>query len=129
MPPRVLLVDDQQTAMNVRKMLFEEYGFTVRLAINSVACLDVLEKFAIDVVVLDYRLNDGVNGEELARSIRARWPNIPLIMLTGVMDLPETVRDVVDRVFIKGWNLPQEVIDAIRELAGNANRGRLDEAT
>jgi CheY-like chemotaxis protein len=126
MPPRVLLVDDQQTAMNIRQRLLEQYGFTVRLAINSITCLDALEKFAIDVVVLDYRLNDGVNGEELARSIRARWPNTPLIMLTGVMDLPDTARDVVDRVFIKGWNQPQEVIDAIRELA--ENRGTLDES-
>ena len=116
MPPRVLLVDDQQISMKVRKSLLEEYGFTVRVATNSRSGLDVLEEYAIDVVVLDYRLNDGVNGEQLARSIRARWANIPLIMLTGVMDLPQTAHDVVDRVFIKGWNQPQEVIDAIREL-------------
>jgi CheY-like chemotaxis protein len=109
-------VDDQQISMKVRKSLLEEYGFTVRVATNSSGCLDVLEEYATDVVVLDYRLNDGVNGEQLARSIRAKWANIPLIMLTGVMDLPQTARDVVDRVFIKGWNQPQEVIDAIREL-------------
>jgi CheY-like chemotaxis protein len=109
-------VDDQQISMKVRKSLLEEYGFMVRVATNSSGCLDVLEEYAIDLVVLDYRLNDGVNGEQLARSIRARWPNLPLIMLTGVMDLPETAREVVDRVFIKGWNQPQEVIDAIREL-------------
>ena len=94
MPPRVLLVDDQQISMKVRKSLLEEYGFTVRVATNSRSGLDVLEEYAIDVVVLDYRLNDGVNGEQLARSIRARWANIPLIMLTGVMDLPQTARDV-----------------------------------
>ena len=41
----------------------------------------------VDVVVTDHAM-PGMTGAELARQIRQRWPELPVILATGYADLP-----------------------------------------
>jgi CheY-like chemotaxis protein len=50
--------------------------------------LELLERgLQVDLVVTDHAM-PVMTGTELARRIRARWPDLPIILATGYADLP-----------------------------------------
>ncbi len=80
----VLLVeDDREVAILSREML-ESVGLEVTHAASADAALGALEHGRrIDVVFSDIMMPGGMNGVELAREIRRRHPELPVILATG----------------------------------------------
>lgn len=83
-PTRILLVDDEVDFVEMLSMRLQEAGEKVTPAYNGEECLKVLEKEKdqIDVVILDIRM-PGMDGIEVLREIKNRFPLIEVIMLTG----------------------------------------------
>ena len=82
--PVVLVVDDEAL---IRWSLSEgltEYGYVVRLAGTAAEARSVLDSFGHEplVVVLDLRLPD-MADLTLLKEIRARRPDVPVIMMTA----------------------------------------------
>jgi FixJ family two-component response regulator len=57
-----------------------------------------------------------MSGEELAHTIRANRPGLPLIMLSGYPDLPPSARESVDTFVLKGAGGPSDLLNAISDL-------------
>jgi len=49
---------------------------------NAPEAIDALEADSVDIALLDVRMPD-IDGIELLKKIKARWPDIPVIMLTS----------------------------------------------
>jgi signal transduction histidine kinase len=85
---RVLLVDDDQLIAMATTDMLEELGHSVLGVSSGQAALELLrETTDIDLVVTDQAM-PGMTGSELARQIRLRWPDLPVILATGYADLP-----------------------------------------
>ena len=84
---RVMLVDDHEVVRQGLKAMLESTGeMTVVAEAGSVA--DAIERAGIgrpDVIVMDVRLADG-SGIEATREIRAKRPEMQVIMLTSFAD-------------------------------------------
>ena len=96
-------------------MLLEQFGCEAITAPDGATALQLLVSQSIDLLVIDYHLACGETGEEIAREVRQRWPQVPMIMLTGDSKLPESAIASVDEVLIKGAN-PRTLLDAIEKL-------------
>ena len=83
-PTRILIVDDEKDFVEMLSLRLEESGEKVSVAYDGQECLDALEKNAskIDVVILDIRM-PGMEGIDVLREIKKRFPLIEVIMLTG----------------------------------------------
>jgi CheY-like chemotaxis protein len=57
-------------------------GFDIEEASNGDLALERLEKASFDVVVSDINM-PGRDGFELLRNVRERYPDLPLILMTG----------------------------------------------
>ncbi len=115
----ILLVDDNTTALNVRKLLLERAGYRVLAATTGEEGLALFADAAVDVVVTDYYLPD-INGDELCRRMKRLRPHIPLILLSGAM----VMDDCADYSVVKGQN-PTVLLSRIESvLRGNAPPGR-----
>lgn len=79
---RVLIVDDEDNIRLGLRAVLSKSDHTVKDAASAEEALIVLESFALEVVVLDIRM-PGASGIELLTTIRARWPHLSVIMLTG----------------------------------------------
>lgn len=115
--PRVLCVDDQVANLQIRKMLLEQSGCIVTAVEDSRSCLQlVAARVRFDVAVLDYHLAGPLDGEQLARLLRASSPKLKLIMLTGDPICPVSAQASVDLVLVKGASNPADLLDAIQRL-------------
>lgn len=119
---RVLVVDDNRDAATSVSVLFDLAGFEVRTCFDGASALDAVEDFTPDACVLDITL-PGMNGYELARRLRTRFPDQPLVFATltaqGDHSHLERAADAgFDLHFTKPAS-PQDVIeqltDALRE--------------
>jgi CheY-like chemotaxis protein len=87
--PYVLVVDDQQVVRDFLKRCLEGWGYTVKQAGSAVIALEVMTASPASVVLCDVKMpiHDGL---WLVERLRARWPDVPVVMITAVQD-EETV--------------------------------------
>lgn len=114
--PRILCVDDRVSSLEVRRTMLSQLGYDVLIASEPPCALAILGKVEVDLVILDYSFPGHMTGEELARQIRAEKPDLPLIMLSGYPDLPNSARESVDVFVLKGAGGPTELLNAIAGL-------------
>ncbi|MBZ9559963.1 MULTISPECIES: diguanylate cyclase [unclassified Modicisalibacter] len=86
-PPRVLMVDDDETMLAYHRLVLEEVGFMVMTLGDPAQTLDALDSFAPDVLVLDVRM-PRCSGPELAQIVRfhRRWLQVPIVYLSASDD-------------------------------------------
>ncbi len=88
MPHSVLIVDDQV----IPRQLFENTvassdRYTVAAAIDSASMADAwCARGGIDLILMDVVTNDGTNGLDVARRIKASYPRIKIIIVTSLPD-------------------------------------------
>jgi DNA-binding response OmpR family regulator len=81
-PGRIMVVDDDLTLADVVGRYLIRDGHRVECVPDGSAALRRIEEEPPDLVVLDLML-PGVDGLEVCRRLRARWP-IPVVMLTAL---------------------------------------------
>ena len=107
----VLFIDDEDSILEIRRLIFESLGYSVLTAISGEEALKTFELHPVDVVVLDY-LMPGMNGEETARCIRKLRSDIPIILSSGCLTLPERVLEVVTVAIEKAAG-PEALIEVL----------------
>ncbi len=78
---RVLVVDDQEIICELITEYLREDGHEAIVALNGA---HAVEKFdaGFDLVITDQSMPE-MNGVQLARAVKERWPDLPVILLTG----------------------------------------------
>lgn len=85
--PTVLLVDDQRDIIRLLHSTLDTLGhelYIVEAPSGEEALLEA-SRTVIDLLVADYRL-PGITGLELMQKIRARNPDVKVILITGMTD-------------------------------------------
>jgi CheY-like chemotaxis protein len=83
----VLAVDDVETNLMVVKVLLAKMGIQAKKALSAEAAFELLQKEAVDVVLMDIQM-PGMNGIEATQKIRQAEvagvnPELPIIALTA----------------------------------------------
>jgi len=80
----VLLVEDNEQVGEFAGTLFEELGQDVRWAREAESAIAMIEADPemFDLVFTDVVM-PGTNGVELAKEIRRRWPDLPVVLTSG----------------------------------------------
>jgi len=95
MQPHVLVVDDEAALCEMLSLYLVHKGFLVTTAGTIEQAMEQLEtnSFAFNLVILDLNLA-GQDGLEVLRFVKARKPNLPIIIFTGAD---------VDENLVKKW--------------------------
>ena len=109
----ILSIDDEPEASEIRKLLLESEGYEVLLAQTGEDGLRLFQSQRIDLVVVDYWMR-GMNGLAVAREIKRLNPAVPIIVLSGLAELPGEAVGIADRWIMKGRST-QALLDAIAE--------------
>ena len=87
---RILVVEDDRGVQKALKRLFEAEGYTVQMAHDGPAALELFRGAEPSGVVLDLRL-PGISGSELCREFKQRSPAVPIIVLSATSDVSDKV--------------------------------------
>jgi PAS domain S-box-containing protein len=86
-PLTVLAVDDDALVLMNTVAMLEDLGHTVFEAYSGKEALEILRREnSIDLIIAD-QVMPKMTGTELAKEIRTEWPDIPILLATGYVDM------------------------------------------
>ena len=101
-PPTILCIDDNVLTLAIRKAMLESRDYRVFTAENGPAGLEIVNREAIDVVIVDYNMPE-MDGGTVAEEIHGKHPDVAILLLSGFPSkIPESVLTVVDGFIFKG---------------------------
>ncbi|HEV2620101.1 MAG TPA: response regulator [Acidobacteriaceae bacterium] len=83
----LLCVDDDDTPRMLRKLILQRQGYEVIAAASGKEALALLDQGGIDLVLSD-QMMPGMTGTELTKLIKASRPEMPVILVSGVNEIP-----------------------------------------
>ncbi|OHC91257.1 MAG: hybrid sensor histidine kinase/response regulator [Sphingomonadales bacterium GWF1_63_6] len=78
-----LLVDDEDLVRMSTADMLNDLGYDVVEAGSAEEALQLIEGGVVPAILVTDHLMPGMNGEELARSLRTRLPEIPVLIVSG----------------------------------------------
>jgi CheY-like chemotaxis protein len=111
----ILLVDDNETVLEVVALMLSSEGHTVLTASGGREALAQLEAGAcVDLVLTDVHM-PGMNGWQVVRAVRSRWPSLRVGIQSGSLDHVSDEQEVPDLLLAKPVSL-DDLREAIRWL-------------
>jgi len=112
----ILLIDDDEIVLETVSLLLASEGHTVIPATSGREAIDRLEGGAlVDLVLTDLNMPD-MNGWDIIRAVRARWPSVRVGLNSGSLGEFPRGHEPLDLVLRKPVTLPQ-LSAAINSLA------------
>lgn len=78
----ILIVDDEEVVRRSHARSLAGINCNAMVAEDGVRALQLMEKEPIDVILLDIRMPD-LDGMDILRIIKQRWPNSEVVVITG----------------------------------------------
>lgn len=80
--PKILVVDDQVVILDLIRAMGKSSGFEIKTAQNGSDGLQMALAERFDIILTDLAM-PGLSGLELAREVKKKYSNIPIILITG----------------------------------------------
>jgi two-component system OmpR family response regulator/two-component system response regulator QseB len=106
---RVLVVEDDPEIASLVLETLQTEGYALDLATDGNEAISLVQSFPYDLLVLDIML-PGANGFTIAKTLRSRKQNMPILMLTardGVDDRVEGLELGADDYLVKPFHLKE----------------------
>lgn len=116
--PRILIVDDEPTILNLLNKILIAQGYDAVPASNGEKALQLLESETFDLMISDINMTP-INGMELLRKAAEKWPNMGVIMLTAYGTVATAVEAMKEGAFdyiTKPFKLDELVLTVQRAL-------------
>jgi CheY-like chemotaxis protein len=117
----VLLVDDDPSHLKLYSWIVSRGGFRAVTALVGSSSVD-FPKGHVDVAVMDYRLSSQLSARDVARHIRAQYPDIPILLLSELLWMPDDVAGLVDAFISKGE--PESLLEKLEQLVAPSSETR-----
>ena len=89
----VLIVDDEEIVRRAHLRSLERSGCETRLAEDGDGAIREMERNPADVILLDLRM-PGLDGMDVLKTIKNRWPDSEVVVITGYPTL-ESAKEAV----------------------------------
>jgi DNA-binding NtrC family response regulator len=90
MPGRILFIDDDPAGREVALFNLRKAGYSVTSASDGQGGLDAFAAEPFDLVITDLKM-PGISGMEVLRAVRARAPEIPVLVITAFGNIETAV--------------------------------------
>ena len=116
---RVLVVDDQPRARQSLKALLATWPFieTIREAANGKEALALVEESPPDLALMDIRMPE-MNGLEATRRIKAKWPQVKIIVLSVYIEHATEALAAGADAFVCKCEPPEALLRALEQAMG-----------
>ena len=123
---RILLVEDTPGVADVTTAMLSDAGYQVSRSSSASAALEILnagQKF--DVILSDIVMEEGISGLDLARRVRATWPALPIVLMTGYSEAL-TGEDLAELPVVFKPFAQEDMLEALALIRSGEWRATLD---
>ncbi|RYZ99934.1 MAG: response regulator [Sphingobacteriaceae bacterium] len=117
MPKKVMIVDNDESILDVMSEALQFGGFDVKVLRQADNIFPLLEEYKPDILLIDYLL-DGVNGGEICHEIKSveATRSLPVVIVSAYPKVLQSLGNYNCDAFIaKPFDL-YELIDRVTEL-------------
>lgn len=125
MSKRVLVIDDEAIVRVSCQRVLEPEGFIVDVTSRGDEALQMMERQSYDVVLTDLKMPD-MDGLEVLREIKKKWPDIQVIVITGYGTISTAVQavklgayDVIEKPFS-----PETILNVVKKALEEAEKSK-----
>lgn len=93
--PIVLFLDDNPAMLELYEAYFQGNGYSVLTSSEGANAIRLAEANPISVAVVDYEMPE-MNGHEAALALKRVRPALPVIMVSGSVNIPPEALQAVD---------------------------------
>jgi two-component system cell cycle sensor histidine kinase/response regulator CckA len=112
----ILVAEDDAMVRLVIERLLAEQGHLVRTASHGGEALELALAGPVDLLVTDVRM-PGLDGWELSRALRERWPDLPVVFISGFdVELTRSTGPREPGVFLRKPFDPDELVRRVTQL-------------
>lgn len=123
---KILIVDDERIVLDSCKRVLEVEGHTTTPVASADAALEALGAERYALILMDIKM-PGRNGLSLMREVKEKWPDIPIIAMSGYAT-PATIEEVTKTgaaAFVAKPFTPDELTEVLRQVAEKQGRRSL----
>ncbi|KAA0991630.1 sigma-54-dependent transcriptional regulator [Dyadobacter aurulentus] len=125
---KIVVVDDEADICFLLKRFLSKNDFIVETAQNGKDGLALIESISPDLVMTDFRLGD-ITGTELLTAIKAKRPNVPVLIITGYSDIKiaVSVMKLGAYDYITKPLFPDEILVTVKKAIADAESSQNEE--
>jgi two-component system response regulator HydG len=122
---KIVVVDDEADICFLLKRFLSKNDFIVETAQTGKEGLALIESVSPDLVMTDFRLGD-ITGTELLTAIKAKRPNVPVLIITGYSDIKVAVNVMKLGAYdyITKPLFPDEILVTVKKAIADAESSR-----
>lgn len=98
MSNRIMVIDDEKIVVDMTKMALEHDGYVVETFLNGESALARLKEEKFDVIITDFKMK-GIDGMEVLRTVKEKYPQTKVIMITAFANLDTAIEALREDVF------------------------------
>jgi DNA-binding NtrC family response regulator len=114
----ILIIDDDPLHLKLYAWILQRNGYKCLTAQVKSTSVELPKGAALDVVLLDFRLNSSLSAIDVAKQVKVVFPSIPILVLSELQWMPEEMREYATDFVNKGD--PQKLVERIAEVVQNA---------
>jgi PAS domain S-box-containing protein len=111
----ILCIDDEPDGLLPRRLLLESAGYRVIQANSGPEGIRLFQTETVDAVILDYWMS-GMKGTAVASELKRINSGVPIIVLSGMSDLPGEASGLIDQWIVKGSTRAEQLLSSINSL-------------
>ncbi|OGW30024.1 MAG: hypothetical protein A2X59_08450 [Nitrospirae bacterium GWC2_42_7] len=98
---KILVIDDEEIIRTSCLRILSPEGYEIKTAGNGQDGLKMLEEETFDLVLVDLKM-PGMDGIEVQKEIRSRWPETKVSIITGYQSFDSEINDA-DKLIAAGF--------------------------
>jgi len=122
MKKHILCVDDELDIRNILTLMLTGQGYRVTAVPTAAEALQAVKTDPPHLIIADLQLEDA-DGLELIAQLKETLPQVPVILLTGMMFDPEVVNEILNKnvsCYLEKTMHLRKIVQEIHRLLGDA---------
>lgn len=118
---RILHLDDEADIRELLAAYLQSLGYEVVSVATPTEALNEVQRATPDLIICDLQLEES-DGLQAIDQLRESVPNVPVILLTGVLLAPHVARETLQKrrvVYIEKTKPLHTIAEEVQRLVGN----------
>ena len=115
----LLIIDDERDICDILEDVFQEQkGYAILKADNGQDGVELVKKHHPDVILLDVKLQAGMDGVEVLQEIKRHHPQAKIVMITGFVEevMERKIKELGVDAYIEKPFTPPQIINAVKDV-------------